>query len=71
MKRAPKSAPDPAPQPAPRSTRITGEATRGDHGLWHIKGTHYQFTKNKAGYFCIYAPGCPEDGIEFARIIDS
>lgn len=69
MKYAPKSAPQNAPQTAPRSTRITATATQGEHGLWYISGTPYTFTRDTNGTFRIYAPGCAEDGLEYATSV--
>ena len=69
MTYAPKSAPKSEPKSEPRSTRMTGTAIQGEHGLWYIPGTSYQYTKRSDGVFCIYAPGCDEDGLEFAKAI--
>jgi hypothetical protein len=67
MTYAPKSAPKSAPQNAPR---VSGSATQGEHGLWYIAGTQYTYTRRNDGVFLIYAPGCPEDGMEFATSAD-
>jgi hypothetical protein len=62
-----KFAPKSAPESAPRESSITATATRGEHGLWYIRGTAYAFTRSADGVFRIYAPGCEEDGMIFAR----
>lgn len=64
-------APKSAPKSAPRSARVGGTAIQGEHGLWYIPGTPYQYTKRADGVFCIYAPGCEEDGLEFAVSVDA
>lgn len=56
--------------PAEEPHRVRVVATQGEHGLWYISGTRYQFTKGKDGVFRVYAPGCTEDGIEFAHAAD-
>lgn len=67
MKYAPKSAPESAPESAPRRAKMSAIIERGEHGFYYIRGLPYTFTKRSDGVYCIYAPGCPEDGIEFAK----
>jgi hypothetical protein len=55
--------------PQPRSQRIEGTAVKGEHGLYYIPGTQYRYTRRSDGMYLIYAPGCPEDGLEFAKEI--
>ena len=52
-----------------RSQRVGRTAIQGEHGLWYIPGTPYTYIKRADGVFCIYAPGCPEDGLEFATSV--
>lgn len=63
-------APKSAPKSAPRSARVSAIATQGEHGFWYIGGTPYTFTRDHNGVFRIYAPGCAEDGLEFAVSVD-